>query len=204
LDGTSFYSQLIRHTGKGKQQLYFHYDPFPGYDSLRRWVRDKSYKLYDSADLYKRSKFYNIKDDVEELHALRDSDLTQEQASVKALFKHILDTAGTWPASPKLTNSFVTNITSTSATIGGTIVDEGASPLIDRGSNIKVGAEAKGPFLDDARLHASTVSLGTFSQERSGLLPQRLYKFDMYAMNSNLSIAPVLFMASFIRFRVLH
>src|SRR5258705_6881663 len=37
------------------------------------------------------------------------------------------------------------------------------------------------------RLHASTVSLGTFAQKRSGLQPQTRYKYAMYAMNSNKS-----------------
>ena len=188
LDGTSFYPRLVKQLGKGKPQLYFHYDPHPGgYDSLSRWVRDKNYKLYDSAQSYKRGEFYNIKKDITEMHPLDDSQLTAEQLSIKALFKHILDTAGTWPACPVLTNAFITNITSSAATIGGTIIGEGASPLIDRGSNmIRAAVGLAGPFLYDNRMHATSVSLGTFSQRRKGLSAQTLFKFDMYAMNENL------------------
>jgi hypothetical protein len=186
LDGLSFYPRLFGQNTKVKEQLFFHYDPHPGgYDTLRRWERNKTYKLYDSTGIYKSGKFYNVVKDVAELSPLNDENLTVKQLATKENFKHILDTVGTWPACPRLTNPFTTNITSTSATIGATIIDRGATSLIDRGSNITTARE--GPFLNTNRLRDSIVSLGTFSQKRSGLRPQTLYNFDLYAMNNNKS-----------------
>jgi arylsulfatase A len=185
LDGVSIFQRLNGHN-KIKPQLFFHYDPHPGgYDTLRRWSRNKSYKLYDSGSGIKSGKFYNVVTDVYETSPLADSGLTAKQSSIKATLQHILDTVGTWPNCPVLVNQFVSNVTSSSAVIGATVVTKGASALIDRGSNITTAKE--GPYLNNNRQHAGTVALGTFSQKRSGLLPQTQYKFDLYAMNKNLS-----------------
>ncbi|HYK45210.1 MAG TPA: sulfatase-like hydrolase/transferase, partial [Parafilimonas sp.] len=185
LDGASLFARINSHKNV-KKQLFFHFDPFPGgYDTLQRWARNKNYKLYDSTGSSKSGKFFNVANDVYETSPIPDSLLTANQLSTKQTLKHILDTVGTWPACPRLTNQFATNITSSSAVIGATIADAGASPLIDRGSNITTAKD--GPYLSMNRLHAATVAVGTFSQKRSGLSPQKLYKFDLYAMNKNLS-----------------
>ena len=186
LDGLSFYRRLLGLPSKKKQQLFSHFDARPGgYDPLRRWVRNKTYKLYDSTEFQKSGKFYNVQKDPEELHELKESDLTASQLSLRENFKLILDTMGNWPACPLLTDAFVRKITSSSANIGGTIVNAGASRLIDRGSNITDGK--KGPYLDINRLHDNTVQLGTFSEKRVGLLPQTHYRYAMYGMNNNTS-----------------
>jgi hypothetical protein len=63
-----FIPNLPRQVGKGKTTIvFFITDPHPGYDSLRRWVVDKSYKLTIPRILVSQASFYHIKKDPEEL-----------------------------------------------------------------------------------------------------------------------------------------
>jgi arylsulfatase A-like enzyme len=71
LDGLSFYSRMLGISGPVKSKLFFHYCANPGLDGVRRWVRDKKYKLYGNGS------FFNIDADEEELQPLADPDLTR-------------------------------------------------------------------------------------------------------------------------------
>ena len=182
LDGLSFYSRLLKKDSSSKKQLFTHYDPLVKEgDSLKRWVRDKTYKLYDSTGVFQSGKFYKIATDVKETAPLRDNDLTKKQLSIKKNFELILDTVGSWPVCPNLIKPFAINITSSSVTIGAIIKQRGAYPLTEKGSNI---TDAKnGPYLSTNRLRDSNVYLGKFSQQRVSLRPQTRYKYDLYAIN---------------------
>ncbi len=177
LDGKSFYNTLIGGTSHPKTQLFFHYCPNPGIDGLTRWTRDKVYKYYGNG------KFFNIVNDVEELHPLSDQNLTQAELSIKASLKHLLDSMPTWKAAPLIKNQFVKNISSNVVTVGGTIINTGASHLIERGSTLVDGIQK--PTLDQDRKKDSLINTGIFMQNRDGLTAQSPYVFSMYAMNAN-------------------
>jgi arylsulfatase A len=185
IDGLSFYSRMLGQEDTSKQQLFIHYDPHPGFDTLRRWVRDKTYKLYDATGFKKSGSFYNIENDSDEIYPLDDSVLTTEEIAIKQKFTNILDTMATWPDSPVLDSAFAKNITDSSATISAEIISEGASSLIERGSTIDTSGVR--PLLPHKRLIDTTVALGRFSQTRSGLDPQTQYNYSLYAMNNNKS-----------------
>ncbi len=184
IDGLSFYQRLIGIEDTAKQQLFMHYNAYPGFEPLKRWVRDKNYKLYDTSD-GSPLRFYNIKKDPKETNPLDFNSLTPDEKDIRKKFKYILDTTPSWPDAPLLTQSYVKNITSNSCTIGATIINSGATQLIDRGSNIiKDKAYC---VLGFGRMHDSTIALGTFSENRTGLYSQSQYYFSMYAINKNLS-----------------
>ncbi len=182
VDGLSFYNRMLGVEDASKKQLFMHYCAHPGFDKLQRWVRDKSYKLYDSSKGGK-FRFYNIIDDEKELKPLDDGNLTNNEKAIKKQFKHILDSIVIWKSAPSLNQVFVKNITSNSAVIGATVADAGYSPLIDRGSNI-IGS-ALIPTLGQHRKRDSVVSLGSFSQLRVDLAAETAYGFSIYAMNQN-------------------
>jgi arylsulfatase A len=193
LDGLSFYASLFQQPHTAKQQLFFHFDPNPGFDDLKRWVRDKTYKLYGTT-----GKFYNIVKDEKEQHPMADAALTASEKQIKQRFKNILDTVGTWPNAPVINNPFSDKITNTSATITATIISSGASKLIDRGSTLLRSTPAyDSPYLKSGRMHASIVALGTFSQVRTGLFPQTRYDYSLYAMNNNKSHSTAFALSSF-------
>lgn len=186
LDGHSFYNALLGQTYAVNQQLFNHYDPHPDFSDLQRWVRDKTYKLYDSTITPKAAKFYNTVSDEKEVHPLSDRSLTQQEKLIKQNFQFILDTMGTWPDAPTIKNAASNNITSTSAVVSATIVSAGASFLIDRGSCL-ANPNIEAPYLQYARLHDSIAVTGPFSQKRTNLSPQTQYRYSLYAMNNNAS-----------------
>jgi arylsulfatase A-like enzyme len=55
-DGRSFLPQLRGERGHPREYVFWHYDPRPGWDkkqySLKRFARDKQYKLYDDGRFY--------------------------------------------------------------------------------------------------------------------------------------------------------
>lgn len=191
-DGLSFYKRLQGINDTAKQQLFTHYDPFPGNygDTLQRWVRDKTYKLYDTASRKLRlGKFYNIKTDPNEKHPLADSILTPEELAIKQKFRHILDSIGTWPDAPEILNVHTENITDSSAILSGDITSEGGSPLIEAGSNLSkvypgIYAINQNPIYTN-KLADSTAGLGLFSQTRYALAPESKYSYAIYAINHN-------------------
>lgn len=186
LDGRSFYPALFGQPYTANQQLFNHYSAHPGLTKLLRWVRNKTYKLYDSTGTLQSGNFYNIANDKNEKTALKISVLTPGEKLIREKFLNILDTMNTWPAAPVIGNAFSGNITNTSARITATVTSQGASNLTDRGSSLAL-ASLPYPYLYVGRMHDSLVALGTFSQVRTGLLPQTRYKYSLYAMNNNKS-----------------
>lgn len=184
LDGVSFYNAMLGRPHTARQQLFFQFDPKPGFTDFRRWERDKVYKLYDLTDKMKSEQFFNIRNNTEETVSLKNINLTPAEREIKQNFQEILDSIGTWPAAPTLNNAAVKNITSSSATVSGTIMSAGASPLIDRGSTICNDDQA-GPYLQFGRLHDNVVAPGSFSMQRTGLNAQTKYRYTLYAINSN-------------------
>jgi arylsulfatase A len=184
LDGVSFYSALFGQPHTVKKQLFYHYDAHPGFTDLLRWVRDKKYKLYDSTGAPKSGKFYNTVNDIKEQYPLNISNLTQEEKDIRQRFVSILDTMGTWPEAPLIKNQFSDSITRTSARLTATIISNGASKLIDRGSTIAT-TFFEAPYLQCGRMHDSIVKSGTISQVRIGLSPQTFYRYSLYVMNNN-------------------
>ena len=184
-DGISFYKKMLGITDTVKQQLFLHYDPNPGFEVLKRWVRNKTYKLY-SISKNDSGRFYNISKDAAETTVLKIDSLTPEELSIKQTFRKILDTTGTWQQPPTIKNSFVFNVTSRSAEIGATIESDGASGLLDRGSCLALPLETQ-PYLFNDRMHDSIIAPGKFEETRDHLMPETRYRFSMYAMNNNAS-----------------
>lgn len=186
IDGHSFYNVILGKSYPAKQQLFCHYDPHPGFTDLQRWVRDKTYKLYDSTLTARAGNFYNTVKDEKERYSLRDENLTPTEILIKQNFKNILDTIGNWPKAPGIKNAAVKSITNTSAILSAIVTSSGSSPLIDRGSCM-ANPFIEAPFLQYGRLHDSITALGKFSQKRTNLSPQTFYRYSVYAMNSNAS-----------------
>ena len=190
LDGVSFYNRLFTHPSDSiihpkdsvRYYIFSHYNPQPGCKSVFRWVRDQRYKLYDTTEPTRYGKFYNVKADPEENKALQASKLTSSEIAKKTTFRKILDTSGTWPKGPILSNAAVVKVTSDSVTVSATITDPGASALIERGSTL---SPSDTPFYRSNHLPDTSVALGTFSQTRNNLLPQKNYYYSLYAMNAN-------------------
>ena len=65
-----------------KKELFMHYCARPGFEKLKRWVRDKNYKLYESSGGSKY-RFYNIKKDENERDPINNNELTDERESYK-------------------------------------------------------------------------------------------------------------------------
>jgi arylsulfatase A len=191
LDGLSFYKRMFGIEDTAKSQLFLHFDSGPGFTKLKRWVRDKTYKLYDSIGSGGIYRFYNIVNDEEEQHPLTNNMLNANELEIRAKFIAILDSMPSWAASPKLKNPFIKNITANSVEIGATIKNSGTSELIDRGSNIKpatqkdLDQETNHCPLGADRLRDSSHVPGKFSQVRTNLKSQTNYLFSMYAMNAN-------------------
>lgn len=184
IDGLSFYSRMLGIEDTSKKELFMHYDAHPGFEPLHRWVRNKNYKLYQGLNggTYK---FYNIRQDKKEKNPLNNDDLTTEEKEIKKRFKHLLDSMPTWPDAPQLTDPFVKNITSNTATLGATLLSQGNTPLIEKGSNFS--APPYFPTLGKNTLQDSSVSLGTFSQNRINLRSETEYLYSLYAANENVS-----------------
>jgi hypothetical protein len=73
-----------------------------------------------------------------------------------------------------------TNVAKTAATAGGTVTDEGGSPVTSRG--VVYGFEAD-PTLSSGSVAASS-GLGTFTAQLTGLLPDSVYYVRAYATNA--------------------
>ncbi len=197
LDGVSFCNRLFKKADSVRPYIFAHYDPHPGGPSvLNRWVRDKVYKLYDDSTGSKSSgKFFNIQLDKEEKHALKTNELTPAEVNLKSTFKHILDTSGSWPQGPLIQKAAASGVTNNSAVIAATIVNSGASRLIERGSTLSTRER---PYYDSNRQKDPNIALGTFSQTRNSLMPQKKYFYSLYAMNANLSNSTAYAMDTFI------
>lgn len=183
-DGLSFYKRMLNKKDSLKEKLFMHYNQHPGSftDTLERWVRNKTYKLYDISPSQKSNKFYNIQTDPAELNPLYDSVLTRKEIATKQKFRLVLDTTATWPDAPVVKNPLVTNIKNHSAVITATIISQGASALIERGSTYD---DKHYPFLQYNRMIDDAVSTGSFSHTLTKLKPQKKYYYSLYGMNAN-------------------
>jgi len=88
---------------------------------------------------------------------------------------------GTTPIYPAaVASTAVTNVDKTSATAGGTVTDEGGSPVTSRG--VVYGFEAD-PTLSSGSVVAGS-GLGIFTAPLTGLLPNSVYYVRAYATNA--------------------
>jgi arylsulfatase A-like enzyme len=184
IDGLSFFNRMLGVEDHSKPQLFMHYCSHPGFKPLKRWVRDKNYKLYYNLN-NGSYKFYNIIQDKEEKSPLSNDNLTKQEKEIKKRFKYILDSMPTWSDAPVVNNPFIKDVTSKSATIGATIISSGSTTLIDRGSNL-CGPSIL-PRLGINTIHDSVAILGTFFQSRINLTSEHQYLFSVYATNKNAS-----------------
>lgn len=87
LDGISFYPVLMGdHSPKHKREWVFcQYDPRWGNFQKRRFVHDTQWKLYENGEIF------NVENDLEEMHPLKEADLNPEERSVIQKFRSILN-----------------------------------------------------------------------------------------------------------------
>jgi hypothetical protein len=83
---------------------------------------------------------------------------------------------------PLILSPTATNISVTTADLGGTITDQGSSSVIERGTLYKT---TSGVTITDNPLAEGGTSTGTFSHTRSGFSAQTQYYYKAYAKNSN-------------------
>lgn len=81
---------------------------------------------------------------------------------------------------PIVTTNNVTNITSTSATCGGNVTDDGGSIVIERGV---CWSTSQNPTIEDDHSDSGT-GTGSFSLNLTGLVTNTLYYYRAYATNS--------------------
>jgi hypothetical protein len=105
--------------------------------------------------------------------ALTTSGLPEQDVAVSG--------TGTTPIYPAaVASAAATNVDKTSATAGGTVTDEGGSPVTSRG--VVYGFEAD-PTLSSGSVAAGS-GLGTFTAQLTGLLPDSVYYVRAYATNA--------------------
>ena len=105
--------------------------------------------------------------------ALTTSGLPEQDVAVSG--------TGTTPIYPAaVATTAATNVAKTSATAGGTVTDEGGSPVTSRG--VVYGFEAD-PTLSSGAVAAGS-GLGTFTAQLAGLLPDSVYYVRAYATNA--------------------
>ena len=86
LDGVSFFDAMLGKPHTPRQQLFFHYNQQPAFNTTRRWVQDQVYKYYDTKDPLKPGKFYNISTDADEKLPIANTKLTTAQKALKQKF----------------------------------------------------------------------------------------------------------------------
>jgi len=82
---------------------------------------------------------------------------------------------------PTVTTSEITNITATTATCGGTIIDEGSGTIVERGVCWSTTIE---PTIADSKT-TSGAGAGSFSSNIDGLFGGTTYFVRAYATNSS-------------------
>jgi PKD repeat protein len=86
---------------------------------------------------------------------------------------------GTVVTAPTVTTNVAANILDTSATLSGTITDDGGASISSRGFAWGTTTDCSSGWVN-----AATVSNGTFTAVLSGLAPERRYYFQARAQNS--------------------
>ena len=177
-DGVSFADKLTGNVDTSRKWIFNYYKPFYNSGSLKRWVFDGNYKLYDSLGTLI---FYNIANDIKEKNPLTNSSLTQQQKGIRQKLKEVLDMYAK-ESPPVLKGNYVANITDTSAECGATILPIGGlTSVLERGTvyDFKIGIF--GNLFNELPEGGNSVS--SFNQVRYGLLPETLYSFCGYAVN---------------------
>jgi hypothetical protein len=82
---------------------------------------------------------------------------------------------------PTVTNPTATLITTTGATLGGTVSSDGGSAILERGT---VWKTTSGVTIDDNKLAEGSTTTGTFSHARTDMSPKTLYYYKVYATNA--------------------
>lgn len=186
LDGRSFYRRLLGQAGSPRDWIFCHYDAMLNTkDSVARWIQNKTYKLYDNTGIKSSGQFFNIVNDASEQAPLSQSSLSQEEIRVKNYFLSVLNKMPKPPPRPVLDNTFVENITSSSATVGATIESDGGMPIIETGSLLANFPEIA--FYQNNRQPDSAADRGIFKQTRLNLAPQTRYTYSLYARNTHRS-----------------
>lgn len=88
VDGKSFAKQLTGQPYVAREWVFNHYQPYTnsGNDKLKRWINNKTYKLYDNT-----GKFYNIALDPEEKSPIAERKQTAEEKAVRKNFQTIMN-----------------------------------------------------------------------------------------------------------------
>lgn len=90
IDGRSFYNLLTNKNQKARETIFVHYDPLKGGGKERhygRFVRDKTYKLYNDGS------FFNVHMDFWEKSPIHVTDLSTGEKKLKSSFQKQLDAA---------------------------------------------------------------------------------------------------------------
>jgi arylsulfatase A len=88
-DGLSFLKQLQGQPTPVRSWVFNHYQPLtdqPNGTTIRRWINNATYKLYDST-----GKFYNIALDPQEKKPLKKSAMTAEEKALKRQFQQVMN-----------------------------------------------------------------------------------------------------------------
>ena len=89
IDGRSFYPQLLGKPGRPREWTFCHFDPRPGWDkdkfTLKRYARDKRYKLYDDGGLF------DVPFDLNEEHPIARADETPEAKAARKQLSQVLN-----------------------------------------------------------------------------------------------------------------
>lgn len=91
-------------------------------------------------------------------------------------------TTGVVERLPVVTSTIPGNVTSSSATLGGNVTDQGSPALIERG--VCYSSSSSLPNLNHTCITASSVGLGSFSVSASQLSQNTLYNVRAYATNA--------------------
>ena len=89
-DGKSIYPLLSNQKQASRETVFIHYDPLKrGKDNAwyGRFVRNKTYKLYND------NRFYNLSKDSKELYSISDTELTEKEILLKEKFQAELNMA---------------------------------------------------------------------------------------------------------------
>ncbi len=131
LDGVDFAPRLTGDAGTPRDWIFCHFDPQSGnHDTLKRWVQNKTYKLYDTTFSHEFT-FYNMVADLGEEHPIPDAALTPEELIIKQQFLDIL--ANIEKGLPAVSSGSVSNTAFSSADIYATIAADGGHSVTERG-----------------------------------------------------------------------
>lgn len=99
IDGRSFYPQLTGKKGRPREWTFCHFDPRPGWDKdrfqLRRWARDKRYKLYGDGRLI------DVSNDRLEEHPIPLTDASPEVRAIAIRLQAVLDSMPSPPTAAR-------------------------------------------------------------------------------------------------------